>query len=176
MQNKIVKIFVFLILFILVCFFPQDVLATNDKKPEEKDNGLKLRLEVKDTVCRSRSPIMTEIIFENTSVKTQKICTYMFYDSLIKLDVRDAKGEKVKFTPKLLQAGKIKHDDWVSIQPGRSFKRKFSLSKKIMDSTGRRLLPGNYSIRVIYDGCSKFDPALPEEKFTSNWFYLLITD
>jgi len=119
---------------------------------------------------------MTDIILENISVNPQKICIYKFYDSLIKLDVRNSKGEKVEFIPKLVKADNLSSDDWVIVGPRRSFKRSFSLSQKIIDSTGRRLSPGHYSIRVIYDGCSKFDPDLPEVMLESSWFYLMVTD
>lgn len=199
MQKQIVKIFFCLILFSSVSFLLQDARAANEKvdkakaaeelktenatldkeateKETKTDSSLKLKLDLKDTVCRSRSPIMIDIIFENISVNPQKVCTYKFYDSLIKLDIRNSKGEKIEFAPKLVQADKLTANDWVTVAPGRSFKRSFSLSQKIMDSTGRRLAPGHYSIKIVYEGCSKFDPDLPEVMLESSWFYLMVTD
>ena len=194
MRKLIVKILFCLLIVSVTGSLPQYAVAVNDKtdkvkaenelktdketteKEIKKDNSFKLKLETKDTICRSRSPIMIDIIFENISVNTQKVCTYKFYDSLIKLDVRNSRGEKIEFTPKLVKAGKLRSDDWVIVGPRRSFKKNFSLSQKIIDSTGRRLPPGHYSIKVIYDGCSKFDPDLPEMMLESSWFYLMVTD
>ncbi|MGD9579822.1 MAG: hypothetical protein AB7V50_00475 [Vampirovibrionia bacterium] len=165
-------------------FLPQYTQAEDEKKEEttevkteiKVENHLKLNLKIDSGVCRSRSPIMAQLTFDNLSVKPQKLCTYKFYDSLIKLDIRNSKGEKVEFQPKLIQASKITSKDWVNISSGRFYKTQFSLSKMIVDATGRRLAPGNYSIRVIYDGCSKFAPELPEVKLESNLFYLMVID
>ena len=148
-----------------------------EKEAESKPKTeLNLNLNIRDGICRVSSPIMLDVVFENRSMQPQKLCTYNFYESLLKVIVFDAKGDKVQFNPKLITAGKVSKDDWVEIPPGRAYKRTFSLNRKVIDATGYRLGPGNYRVKVAYEGCSKFDATLPSIKIESNLLYLLVTE
>ncbi|MEW5822674.1 MAG: hypothetical protein AB1782_20945 [Cyanobacteriota bacterium] len=149
-----------------------------DEKPSEptKKSELSLDLHIRDGICRNTSPVMIDLIFKNSSIQPQKLCIYNFYESLIKLDIRSSSGKKLEFNPKLVKADKITEDDWVIIPPGRAYKRTFSLTRRVIDATGYRIAPDNYSVKAFYEGCAKFDPAIPDQKIESNWLYLLITD
>ena len=138
--------------------------------------SFKFEISMKDCINRSKSPIMITLSFKNESEEPKKFCTYMFYESLLKLDIRDNKGKKINFTPKLLQAGSISDKDLITILPGRVFKKSFSLNKKFIETTKSKIKPGNYIIKIIYDGCSKFDPNLPNDHLESNVVHLLVTE
>lgn len=175
--------YILVLLLLLACISASQVFGEPEEKVEKKKDSFKsievpfkLSLNVKDGIFRNISPIMVDISFKNESNKPKKLCKYKFYESLVKLDMRDCRDEKVKFSPKLVKAGKIKKKDWATILPGRTFKRSFSLTRKYIDAMGHRIKPGNYKIRVLYEGCSKFDPDLTEEHLESNWLYLMITD
>lgn len=175
--------YILILVLMVLCLSGNYLSGQTEEKPEEKNEpvappktSLKLNLDVKDGIFRNKSPIMLDINFTNESNKPEKICTYKLYESLIKIDIRDCKNKSIDFSPKLLKAGKITKNDWVTILPGRVFKTSFSLTRKMIEATGYRMAPGNYKMKVIYEGCFKFDPSLPEEKLESNWLYLIITD
>lgn len=161
---------------ILTMFCGENLLWAQDSSQNDSKPDITLELYMRDGICRSRSSIMMDLLFTNVSIKPKKLCVYMFYDSLIKLDLKDSRGEKVQFEPKLLKAGDLTDKDWVVIPPKRTYKRTFSLTRKVINATGHRLEEGNYSIKAIYDGCSKFDPDISDESIESNLLYFLITD
>lgn len=151
-------------------------LPDQEKPLEKPAPQLKLDLSIRDGICRNSSPIMMDLLFRNDSNQTQKLCVYMFYDSLLKLELKNSAGKEVDFQPKLIKAGTISKDDWVEILPGRVYKKSFSLARKVIDSTGYKLKPDNYTVRAIYEGCSKFDSTLPDLKIESNRLYLMVTE
>ena len=180
-MNKMARVIVLLFLSLLPCILMAysepnntsgDVINNNNLPKTE----LKMLLNSRQGIYRSINPIMIEITFENRSSQLQKLCTYKFEESLLKLDIRDPKGKKLDFSPSLVKSEMIKDSDWVEIKPGSKYKKILSLSRKVIDLTGYRLVPGNYKIKAMYDGCSKFDARIPAVKMDSNVLYLMITD
>lgn len=183
MKYRIFKIiFVLLIIFINIpVSFAQESKQDTplDKQPVPKpDSEIKLEISIRDGICRNSAPIMIDLLFKNDSYQPQKLCTYKFYDALLKLDIKDGQGKKVNFNPKLLQLQpeKISDKDWINIPQGRVYKKSFSLTRKVIDATGYKLKQGNYSIRATYEGCSKFDPNISPTTIQSNLLYILVTD
>lgn len=181
-HKKFIVTTILLFIFILIPkVFAQDAKQETppDKQPIPKpDSEIKLEISVRDGISRNNSPIMIDLLFKNPSYQPQKLCTYKFYDALLKLDIKDGQGKKVNFNPKLLQLQpeKISDKDWVNIPQGRVYKKSFSLTRKIIDATGYKLKPGNYSIKATYEGCSKFDPNISPTIMQSNLLYILVTD
>lgn len=155
-----------------------DVKNDNESTSSTSQPKVELKMELysRQGIYNSRNPLMLEIYFNNQTNQIQKLCTYKFEESLLKLDIRDTKGKKIEFPPYLVKSESISDKDWVDIFPGRKYKRALSLSRKILELTGSRLAPGNYKIKAIYEGCSKFDSKLPTVNMESNRIYLMITE
>lgn len=157
-----------------------DLKNNNDTKnnasnaPQKVD--LKMELNSREGIYNIKNPIMLEIAFVNNTNLTQKLCTYKFEESLLKLDVRNIKGKKIEFATSLIKSESISDINWIAIQPGRKYKRIMSLSRKILELTGKRISPGHYKIKATYEGCSKFDNRLPSVNIESNSIYLMITE
>lgn len=165
--------FISFLIVIIAYFIVNNIVLSEEKKP---DRALKFEISMKDSICRKTSPIMITLTFKNEAEEPKKFCTYMFYDSLLKLDIKNDRGKKINFSPKLLQADKITDKDLINILPGRIFKKTFSLNRKFIETIGTKIKPGHYTIKIIYDGCSKFDPNLPNDHLESNILHLLITE
>jgi hypothetical protein len=170
-------------LIIIFILFVAPSMMNGEPQPEEKEEAMAVKkpdialdIYMRDGICRNKTPIMMDLIFKNTSNKPQKICTYKFYDSLLKLQLYNAKQEQIEFEPTLIQAGELSEEDWVVIPPKRMYKRSFSLTRKIVASTGHRLEPGSYKIKAIYEGCNKFDPSLPPFAIESNQLYFMVIE
>lgn len=167
------NIFISFLTIITVFFLINDFVLSEEQKPT---GTLKFEISIKDSICRKNSPIMITLTFKNETEEPKKFCTYMFYDSLLKLDIKNDRGKKINFSPKLLQADKITSKDLINILPGRTFKKTFSLNRKFIETTSTKIKPGHYTIKIIYDGCSKFDPSLPNDHLESNILHLLVTE
>lgn len=164
-----------ILLFTLI--FPIEVVKAEGEIVKDKTKSdIKFEIRTRDGICRNRSPIMIDLLFKNDSNKPQKLCVYKFYDSLLKMEIKDSKGKKLDFNPQVVTAGTVTEKDWIEIPGGRTYKRTFSLSRKVIDTIGSKLNPDNYIIRAVYEGCSKFDSSLPEEKMESNLIFLMVTE
>lgn len=149
----------------------QETVPVDPPKPQ-----MSIKIDMKDGICRSSSPIMLDVFFVNDSTRPEKFCVYNLYDSLLKLDIVDSFGKSIKFNPNLIQAGRLSNQDWVLIPPKRAARRSFSLNRKVYKETGQKLQPGNYLLKVTYTGCSKFDPYLPEMNLKSNSLHFMVTE
>lgn len=179
----------FLSLFIIqlsICLlaYAENSKPTEQINPQEQEDTISeqvapqidIQISFKDGICRSKSTMMMNVLFVNKSNKPEKICVYKFYDSLLKLDIVDSFGEKINFKPKLVKAKKLSEDDWIIIPPRKTYKKSFSLNRVLYEETGQMIQPGNYIIKATYNGCSKFDPSIPDIKIDSNSLYLMVTE
>lgn len=136
----------------------------------------KLEISSQEGICRAKTPLMLTLKFYNTSNKPQKLCTYRMNELLVKLNVKNAKGEILEMSPKTSQIGEISEKDWITINPNNFYKSYYSIARTYFALNKKPLPPGNYTVKATYEGCSKFDPSQSPTKIDSNALYLMVIE